>query len=425
MPKKRGKERLRPDAAHMAGLSRLMNPEQVRAGVDLAAVERSVMGRAPLEVATGAGDKRRKEAADRELQTLLGELGIDQGDHGSVASVHSSVGRPKKRVDGRRGEAPRAGGLGRRGSRSTRSSKSSESLSGSSESGSESETDSSSDDSSEPAESVSSGSSGSSSRSSATRASRVLDGLQRELELDRPGRRRREKLHDLEYGGRRGRDRHYSSRSEKIDDVMASLHSGDHTASGDASESLRAEEERETKLEEIASLVQVLKGDQVDVSGVTLPDSGSTDKEIEQSLRTLRMKNNRNRYTSLGEEVMMGIAEGIEETFDGTTEIPIVGWKPNYTGYRNTVQAKMMRMRFETSQLVRSVIESYGVGPVGRMLLELLPSLVLYPSQNRRVAAAPSLYDRMHGGGDDRMRASIGAIRASEPVRELGAAAEL
>jgi hypothetical protein len=209
---------------------------------------------------------------------------------------------------------------------------------------------------------------------------------------------------------------------------MKSLSLGGTTGGGEASAALRAEEERETRLEEIASLVQVLEGDQVDMSNITIPDSSSSDEDIKIALRTLRMKNNRNRFTSLGEEAMMGVAEIIEDTFDGTTEIPVLGWKPDYTGYRNTVQAKMMRMRFETSQLVRGIIEGYNVGPVGRMLLELLPSLVLYPSQNRRVASAPGLYDQWHGGGgggDDRMRSSIGALRAAEPVADLAAAANL
>ncbi len=431
MPQKRRKNRLRPDAAHMAGVSRLMNPEQVRSGIDLGAVERSVMGRAPLLTAgADEGHSRRKDAVELELQTLLGELGIDKGDRGSVASVRSlrSVGRPERKIDRRQKTPPRAGGLGRRPARSVRSKQSESSRSGSSRSGSSRTTESSESESetesgSGSEESTSDSSGGSSSRPSVTRASHVLDGLQRELNLDRPGRRHRDRLHTAERGGRPQRE--HSTRREKIEDVMTGLRTGNHTASGDASESLRAEEERETKMEEIASLVQVLKGDQVDISGVTLPDGGSTDSEVDVALRTLQMKNNRNRYTSLGEEVMMGIAEAIEETFDGTTEIPVVGWTPDYTGYRNTVQAKMMRMRFETSQLVRSVIESYGVGPVGRMLLELLPSLALYPSQNRRVAAAPSLFERMHGGGDDWMRASIGAIRAANPVTELGAVAEL
>jgi hypothetical protein len=120
---------------------------------------------------------------------------------------------------------------------------------------------------------------------------------------------------------------------------------------------------------------------------------------------------------------MMGAAEFVESVFDGETEIPVLGWKPDYTGYRNTVQTKLMRMRFETSQIVASAVQGYDMGPTSRILLELIPSLLLYPSQNRRAVATPGLYDTLDGGGgDDRMRSSMGAIRSSD---DLAAAQEL
>jgi hypothetical protein len=412
-----------------------MNYEHARPDADLSAIERSVMGRQPTddggrESGRDARLKKASEGLEKELSGLLGDLGIGGGDSASVPSVREteSVGRPKKRLDSR-GGAPRAGGMSSRRSRGSRGSGSSRSsgssYSGSSESESGSESSGGSYSSGGSGSSYSSGGSSGSSRSSGTRASKVINGLRKELDLG-GSRRRRERLYEAR--GHDREDRHFTTRRDQISDVMKSLSLGGTTGGGEASAALRAEEERETRLEEIASLVQVLEGDQVDMSNITIPDSSSSDEDIKIALRTLRMKNNRNRFTSLGEEAMMGVAEIIEDTFDGTTEIPVLGWKPDYTGYRNTVQAKMMRMRFETSQLVRGIIEGYNVGPVGRMLLELLPSLVLYPSQNRRVASAPGLYDQWHGGGgggDDRMRSSIGALRAAEPVADLAAAANL
>jgi hypothetical protein len=84
-------------------------------------------------------------------------------------------------------------------------------------------------------------------------------------------------------------------------------------------------------------------------------------------------------------------------------------------------------MRFETSQIVGSIVESVGMGPFGRAGLELLPSLFLYPSQNRRASSSPGLYEEMSGsddhrhnlgGGDDRLRSSIGMIRSDAMARQ-------
>lgn len=190
-----------------------------------------------------------------------------------------------------------------------------------------------------------------------------------------------------------------------------------------AAPAVNAEEQRADKLDEIAQLTQILKEDRVDVSAVTTVGPDSTTEEINSALRALRLKNNRNRYTSLGEELMMGVAEFIESTFDGDTEIPVLGWRPDYTGYRNTVQTKLMRMRFETSQLVGGIVQQYNMGPVSRIILELLPSLLLYPSQNRRSIASPGLYDTL--AGDDRQRAAMGSIRSADGAAELEAASNI
>ena len=36
------------------------------------------------------------------------------------------------------------------------------------------------------------------------------------------------------------------------------------------------------------------------------------------------------------DEVILGCAEGIETVFDGTREVPFLGWRPDYTGYNAT-----------------------------------------------------------------------------------------
>ena len=239
------------------------------------------------------------------------------------------------------------------------------------------------------------------------------------------GRRHRSRVHPVDDYGSRHRPTEEHSRTRQISDAIHGMRGERVVGAAHGLDALRLKDAKVAKLEEIAALTQILKDDRVDVSGISHPSTASSLEDIESALRALRLKNDRNRFTSLGEELMMGAAEFVESVFDGETEIPVLGWKPDYTGYRNTVQAKLMRMRFETSQIVAGAVQGLNMGPTSRILLELIPSLLLYPSQNRRAAATPGLYDTIGGGGDDRMRSSMGAIRSSDATNELDAAADL
>lgn len=104
------------------------------------------------------------------------------------------------------------------------------------------------------------------------------------------------------------------------------------------------------------------------------------------------LKNDRNRYSTLAEEVILRFAEGIETVFDGSRSIPVVGWKSDYRGYHSTVNIKLHRMRFETSQVVGSIIEKHNINPTMRIIFELLPSFFLYPRQQSKQRNSPGLH---------------------------------
>jgi len=150
------------------------------------------------------------------------------------------------------------------------------------------------------------------------------------------------------------------------------------------------------KLEEIAQLKAILHDEGIDVSTVPAPTIEDTEDKIDQVLKILRLKNDRIRYSSLAEEVILGLAEGIESVLDGTREIPILGWKPDYTDYHNTVNVKLHRMKFETSQLINDAIQGWKLGPVTRIAVELLPSFFLYPRQRSKQHNNPGLYDELN-----------------------------
>lgn len=49
-------------------------------------------------------------------------------------------------------------------------------------------------------------------------------------------------------------------------------------------------------------------------------------------------------------------------------------------------------MRFETSQVVGSIIEKHNINPTMRIIFELLPSFFLYPRQQSKQRNSPGLH---------------------------------
>jgi hypothetical protein len=233
----------------------------------------------------------------------------------------------------------------------------------------------------------------------------------------REGRRNRIKETALPRAERRRGDDRVTDEQERrrhINSVVADLRGETRTTFGVERE--RLQDIKASKLEQIGQLRMTIEEEGIDCAGVSNPTSDSSMEEIDSVLNILRLKNDRNRYSSLAEEVILGVAEGIETVFDGSRAVPLVGWKPDYTGYHSTVNIKLHRMRFETSQVVGNIIEKYNVGPTARIIMELLPSFFLYPRQQKKQRGTPGLSSDPHVA-DARM--AMSAIRASDERRTL------
>jgi hypothetical protein len=178
----------------------------------------------------------------------------------------------------------------------------------------------------------------------------------------------------------------------------------------------RMDDMKASKLEQISQLRMNLEEEGLDCSGLRPLTSESSIDEIDSVLNQLRLRNDRSRYASLGEEIIIGGAEALASVFNGQRAIPLLGIRPNYKGYGTTVAVKLHRMRYETSQVVGEVIQKYQVGPVARILLELLPGFFLYPRQNQARGAEGGLETRQ--GAD--VSGSLASIRAADlPVAGL------
>ena len=486
--RKRDADIPRLDAANLAGLTTLMNPQNVKPGADLDAAEKSVMGKPQGK--TKVSDLDPVKLYNEELGKLAGELGIDLLDDsgssdksGRSAAPSSALSddlvprgggitggqaaRPKPLfaparakpkgplthagidsliddIDLDQPESPpshRSGGSGTSRTRSPRSDSDDESE-GSDDSDYSDDSDSDRSDYSDDSrsESDNDGDDGGNEHDSHgdrgdgkrdkhdyreelidDEVDEVISKLEGDLGIRTESRdKKRHKIRPVDMPPiDRHSHKHQSLTEEQerrshINSVLLDMRKETRTTFGTERE--RIQDIKAGKLEQIGQLRMTLEEEGIDTKSVTNPTQDSPMEEIDSVLNILRLKNDRNRYSSLAEEVVLGLSEAVETVFDGSRRLPVVGWKPDYTGYHNTVNVKLHRMRFETSQVVGSIIEKYNIGPTGRIILELLPSFFLYPRQQRKQKGTPGLHNDPQVAD---ARQAYAAIRDSDENRDL------
>jgi hypothetical protein len=175
------------------------------------------------------------------------------------------------------------------------------------------------------------------------------------------------------------------TRQSKVNDVLKDI--GNNEMEFDI-EKEKEEDDKASLLEQIDMLKITLEDDGIDVSGVPTINKQSSMKEVHSIYKILRLKNDRNRYCSFAEELILAGSYGIEYMFDGKKDW--MGRKPDLTGWSDTVKVKLRRMRYETSTFVQEVMQEYNMSAGMRLALELLPSMFLY-SRNRRLTKNDNL----------------------------------
>lgn len=150
----------------------------------------------------------------------------------------------------------------------------------------------------------------------------------------------------------------------------------------------REEDDKSSLLEQIDMLKITLEDDGIDISGVPTLNKQSSMKDIQNVYKILRLKNDRNRYCSFAEEMILSGAYGLEYLFDGKKDW--WGRTPDLTDWSSTVKVKLRRLRYETSTFVSDIMQEYNLSPGIRLALELLPSMFLY-SRSRRIGQTDNL----------------------------------
>jgi hypothetical protein len=150
----------------------------------------------------------------------------------------------------------------------------------------------------------------------------------------------------------------------------------------------REDDDKSSLLEQIDMLKITLEDDGIDISNVPQIGKSSNMKDIQNIYKILRLKNDRNRYCSFAEELILSGAYGLEYLFDGKKDW--WGRKPDLTDWSSTVKVKLRRLRYETSTFVSEVMHEYNLSPGFRLALELVPSMFLY-SRSRRISQTDNL----------------------------------
>lgn len=143
----------------------------------------------------------------------------------------------------------------------------------------------------------------------------------------------------------------------------------------------RDDDDKNVLLEQIDMLRDTLGDDGINVSNVPVVTKSNSISDIKTIYKSLRLKSDRNRYCSFAEELILSAAYGVEYLFDGKNEW--FGRKPDLVGWSNTVRIKLRRCRFQTSSLIKDMMQDYSIGPAVQICLELIPSLFLYSRQKK------------------------------------------
>lgn len=141
---------------------------------------------------------------------------------------------------------------------------------------------------------------------------------------------------------------------------------------------------------EIDSLLSSLKMEEVDLDRIPTVNMKSSFEEIETILKILRHKNDQTRCCTFAEEIMMFGAYALEDVFDGK-RMYFGRWSPDLTGWHNHLNVKLKRCKYDTGQVVGSIMEDYNIGPGTRVAIEIIPNMFLYSKMRKQQHSQPSI----------------------------------
>lgn len=144
---------------------------------------------------------------------------------------------------------------------------------------------------------------------------------------------------------------------------------------------MNEEDDKANLLENIDTLIQTLNDDGIDTDRIKKVDETNSLKEIREVYSSLCLKNDRKRYCTMAEELILLFAKGLGWIFDGQRKW--FGQEIDMRGWDETVKIKLKRMRYDTSTFVAGVMRDYQMSSGTRIMMELIPSAFMYSSTRK------------------------------------------
>lgn len=167
-------------------------------------------------------------------------------------------------------------------------------------------------------------------------------------------------------------------KQDHINNVMNKINGefSQYNASTFTIEDERRRDWRTNAVAEIEDLMQILEAEGEDLSRVPGINESSPDELVISVRNTLRYKNNRKQDSALFELVATSLAHGVEDVFNGDREL--FGCKPDLTDWHHSVVRKLRRRRYETAEFVSGVMREYNISNGFRLGMELLLDAFLH-----------------------------------------------
>jgi len=142
----------------------------------------------------------------------------------------------------------------------------------------------------------------------------------------------------------------------------------------------KAHDDKLLLLAEIDELKNQLSATGTDISNVGTVTARDSMDDIKTVRNVLRLKDDRNKYSQLANELIMLGAHAVEELFNGE-RMWLGRYRPDMRGWHNHVQVKLRRMQYDLSNFTGSIVQDFNIGSSTRLFMELIPSAILYSKQ--------------------------------------------
>lgn len=148
-------------------------------------------------------------------------------------------------------------------------------------------------------------------------------------------------------------------------------------------EKARRDDEKITLLDDIDLLWKSIEQDDARLlHGMEKPTLQDDYETIFNIHKRLQMKNDRNKFSGIADEGILMLAQFAGTVFDGK-KVYFGKYSPDLVGWEEEVRVKNRRYKHDTSTIVGNFFRKYNLGSGLRILLELIPNAIIFSNRKK------------------------------------------